>query len=159
MKVKLQCEAGAKSRSTVYVVKGQQESLLGRVDCEKLGIITIKRGGESGTADPVKKLAVVKLEMQEAENQAQLQVKMTSMLDQYPQLFQGIGQAKLAPVHIHIKEGVPPVTQKLRPVPVSMMEPLKAKLDMYVKEGVIEGPLGADQATGWVHNVVLTGKK
>ena len=28
-----------------------------------------------------------------------------------------------------------PVTQKLRPVPVSMMEPLREKLDLYVKEG------------------------
>ena len=45
---------------------------------------------------------------------------------------------------------MPPVTQKQRPVP----EPLKAKLDMYVKEGVTEGPLGADKATGWVHNVM-----
>ena len=120
----------------MYVVKGQQESLLGRVDCEKLGIITIKREGESGPADPVKKLAEVKLELQEAENKEQVQRKMSKMLDQHPQLFQGIGEATLPPVHIHIKEGVPPVTQKLRPVPVSMMEPLKAKLDMYVEEGV-----------------------
>ena len=30
---------------------------------------------------------------------------------------------------------------------------------MYIKEGVIEGTLGADKTTGWVHNVVLTGKK
>ena len=67
--------------------------------------------------------------------------------------------AKVPPIHIYVKEGVSPVTQKLRPVPVSMMEPLREKLDLYVKEGVIEGPLGADEATGWVHNVVLTGKK
>ena len=46
MKVRLQCKAGAKSKSTMYVVRGKQESLLGRVDCEKLGIITIKREGE-----------------------------------------------------------------------------------------------------------------
>ena len=30
---------------------------------------------------------------------------------------------------------------------------------MYIKEGVIEGTLGADKTPGWVHNVVLTGKK
>ena len=158
-KVKLQCVAGAKSKSMVYVVKGQKESLLGRVDSEKLGIVTIKRKGEPGTKDTVRQLAEVKLQMQTQRNQSQLQRKMAGLLDQYPQLFTGIGQARVPPVHIHIKEGVSPVTQKLRPVPVSMMDPLKAKLDMYVKEGVIEGPLGADQATGWVHNVVLTGKK
>ena len=30
---------------------------------------------------------------------------------------------------------------------------------MYITEGVIEGTLGTDKTTGWVHNVVLTGKK
>ena len=59
----------------------------------------------------------------------------------------------------HMTGDVKPVTQKLRPIPVSMIEPLNKKLDVYVQEGVIEGPLGADQATGWVHNVFLTGGK
>merc|ERR1712215_65435 len=38
--------------AAVYVVKGQQESLLGRVDSEKkLGIITIRHEGKLGTED------------------------------------------------------------------------------------------------------------
>ena len=36
----------------MYVVKGQQESLLGKVDSEKkLGIITIRHEGKLGTED------------------------------------------------------------------------------------------------------------
>ena len=41
----------------VSVVKGQQESLLGRVDTEKkLGIITIRHEGKPGTEDTVRHL-------------------------------------------------------------------------------------------------------
>ena len=36
VKVKLQYEAGAKSKSMVCVVKGQKKSLLGRLDSEAL---------------------------------------------------------------------------------------------------------------------------
>ena len=42
------------SEAAVYVVKGQQESLLGWVDSEKLGIITIRYEGKPGT-EPVSK--------------------------------------------------------------------------------------------------------
>lgn len=158
-KVKVWSQNGARIRTTVYVVEGQQESLLGRVACEALGIITITPGGGTGKVDKVKRMTMVGLAVKEQVNRGELDRKMEKLLDQYPQLFQGIGMAKVPPIHVHMTGDVQPVTQKLRPVPVSMMEPLKEKLDMYVQEGVIEGPLGADQATGWVHNVVLTGKK
>ena len=39
------------------------------------------------------------------------------------------------------------------------MEPLKQQLDQFVAEGVIVGPLGAEHATGWVHNVVICAKR
>ena len=155
----LKCEAGAKAKSTVYVVKNQQESLLGRIDCEALGIIVVKSGGNPGNLEQVGRLSTIQLQCERQENQEEIDDKMTKLLEEFPQIFEGIGLAKAPPIHIHVKEGVRPVTQKLRPVPVSMMEPLREKLDLYVKEGVIEGPLGADEATGWVHNVVLTGKK
>ena len=39
------------------------------------------------------------------------------------------------------------------------MKPLKEHIEMLLKEGVIEGPLGTEEATeGWVHNVVITTK-
>ena len=39
------------------------------------------------------------------------------------------------------------------------MEPLREKLEVFLKEGVLEGPLESEHARGWVHNVVLTKKK
>ena len=45
-KVQLQCEEGKRIYTTVYVVGGQQENLLGERDAVALGIITIKPRGD-----------------------------------------------------------------------------------------------------------------
>ena len=39
------------------------------------------------------------------------------------------------------------------------MERLKAHLNELQAEGVISGPLGSEDATGWISNPVITGKK
>ena len=46
-KVVLQCQAGAEVKTMVYVVRDQKESLLGRRDGQKLGIIMIKPEGKA----------------------------------------------------------------------------------------------------------------
>ena len=84
---------------------------------------------------------------------------MCAILDQFKDMFSGIGEIKLDPIEIYMKEGARPVAQKQRPIPIHMMEPLKEKLDEFVREGVLEGPLESEHARGWVHNVVLTKKK
>ena len=58
-----------------------------------------------------------------------------------------------------MKAGAKPVAQKQRPIPVHMMDPLKEKIDEFLKAGVLEGPIGSEHTRGWVHNVVLTKKK
>ena len=70
-----------------------------------------------------------------------------------------IGEAKIDPIKIQVKPGVKPVAQRQRPVPIHYMKPLKDHVQMLLKEGVIEGPLGTKEATeGWVHNVDITTK-
>ena len=93
------------------------------------------------------------------QTQNQIDLSMEALVKEYKDLFEGIGLAKVPPIHIHMEKDARPVTQKQRPVPVHMLEPLQKKLDEFVDAGVIEGPLGAEHATGWVHNVVLCGKK
>ena len=51
------------------------------------------------------------------------------------------------------------MAQRLRPVALHLMEPLKAHLDELVKGDVIDGPLGSEFATGWVSNMVIEAKK
>ena len=95
----------------------------------------------------------------EGQTQQEIDRSMVLLLDKYQNMFEGIGQAKVAPIHIEVDQGTKPVTQKLRQVPIHLMEPLKLQLDQFVKAGVIEGPLGAEHATGWVHNVVISAKR
>ena len=61
---------------------------------------------------------------------------------------------KLPPIRIYMKEGARPVVQKQGPIPVHLMQPLKEKLEEFVQEGVIEGPLKSEHAMGWANNVV-----
>ena len=74
-------------------------------------------------------------------------------------MFEGIGRAKMKPIHIFLKEGVVPVQQKQRPVALHYKDRLKEHINELSKAGVIEGPLESKDATGWVCNPVITHKK
>ena len=85
---------------------------------------------------------------------------MDAILVQFQELYSGIGVEKIPPIQIYmyLKEGAKPVAQKQRIVPGYMMKPLRKKLDEFLEEGVIEGPLESKQAWGWAHNIALTKK-
>ena len=84
---------------------------------------------------------------------------MDTILDQFTGLFDGIGEIKLPPIEIYMKKGPRPKAQKQRTIPIHLMEPLREKLEEFLKAGIIEGPLKSEHAKGWVHNVVLTEKE
>ena len=92
--------------------------------------------------------------------QAEIDLDMKRIVDKYPQVFQGIGKVKIDPIHIHLKDKkVEPIAEKLRPVALNLMEPLRNHLDELVKGDVIEGPLGLEFPVGWVLNMVIESKK
>ena len=163
-KVVLKCREGAKVNTTVYVIRGYSESLLGKRDGQKLGIIAIK---PEGVAEEVRKIMpVVKQEVRKegivsgGQTQQETNEVMEQIKKKFTNLFrEGIGEAKVEPIHIYVKPGVKPVVQRQRPVPLHYMKPLKEHIELLLKEGVIEGPLGSQEATeGWIHNVVITAK-
>ena len=165
VKVVLQNERGLQVRTIVYVVKGQTESLLGKRDGEALGIVRIDNKG-ARPQERLNHITQVKKELKVGagvvsggETQIQIDVKMVGMVEEYKDLFQGIGKVKLAPIHIFTKEGRTPVAQKQRQVAHHYMEPLRQHLQELQEGDVIEGPLGPEHATGWVSNVVITAKK
>ena len=164
-KVMLQCEEGMRIYTTVHVVAGQTENLLGERDAVALGILFIKPRGIKPNQERVGNITTVKKEPTETgkisggQTQTEIDQDMSDILDQFKGMFSGIGEIKLPPIEIYMKEGARPVAQKQRPIPIHMMEPLKEKLDEFVREGVLEGPLESEHARGWVHNVVLTKKK
>ena len=65
----------------------------------------------------------------------------------------------MAPVHFTVKYSAKPVTKKCWPVLAYLLLKLKENMDSFIKEGVLEGPLVLEHSTGWMHNVVITGKK
>ena len=134
---------------TAFVIKGSSESLLGALDGKALGIIKISPMGD-GPQEAIRKVN----EEPEIRNDKALE----ELIKLFPNLLKGIGKAKVPPVHFTLKEGIKPVTQKLRPVPANLMSKLKENLDKFVEEGVIEGPLGPEHRTGWLHNLVITTK-
>ena len=163
-KVVLRCEAGKKIKTTVYIVQGEKESLLGKKDAEALGIISLYPKGSQ--PERVRKITPIKKEkpvtvgtISGNETQAQIDQNMDALVKEFKGVFKGTGKAKVPPIHINMKENAKPVAQKQRPVPIHLMGPLKEKLKEFKKAGIVEGPLGQEHATGWVHNVVLTGKK
>ena len=156
--------SGAEVRTIVYVVRGQQQSLLGLRDGEALGIIEIKPEGRYemvGRVTPEYKLPppgegeVVS----GGQTQAQIDSKLEKIIEGYTSVFEGIGRAKMKPIHIFLKEGVVPVQQKQRPVAFHYKDRLKEHINELSKAGVIEGPLESKDATGWVCNPVITHKK
>ena len=111
IKVVLKARAGAKINTTVYVVKDQEQSLLGKKDGRRLGIITIDPEGlekavtkEEGE-EKVKSISTVtkqkvKEEGKISDNQTQKEIDedMRRIIEKYESLFKGgIGEAKNRP--------------------------------------------------------------
>ena len=123
-KVVMQNQRGIQRKTMVYLVEGQTESLLGKQDAEALGILNIVPEVTPVTKAPINLAGVV------SGNQTQVQIdkKMEKLSKEYDVLFQGIGKAKIDPIHIYTKKGREPVAQKQRPVARHYLEPLKQHL-------------------------------
>ena len=73
---------------------------------------------------------------------------MTQLEEKYRSLFQGIGKSLL------YHSGVQLVTQKLRLIPLNLMEKFKENLlGTFLGEGAIK------HRTGWLHNIAILMKK
>ena len=105
----LTAPCGASHSSIVYIVKGTNQSLLGLKDATALGILKINPRGE------VSDETVNQLEEMKKSLSASNDVKMAKeVVEKYPELFRGVGRAKVEPIHIEVDPSVKPVQQKQR---------------------------------------------
>ena len=162
----MRAEAGATIHTMVYVMRGKEQPLLGRMDAQRLGIIQMNMKGTEQKEDGVARLE--KLEKEPAvktgivsggQTQREIDRKMESITDEFPDLFTGLGRAKVEPVHIEVDPRVKPVQQKRRNIALHYVDRLREHLAELKREGVISGPLGPEWAKGWICNPVITGKK
>ena len=170
---RMEARGGAKVTTMVYVVKGESQSLLGLKDGKALGIIDIKPEGrvEVDTEDvkedteevnhvtPTKKENKVEEGLvSDGQTQNEIDSDMKYIASKYPAVFNGLGRAKVEPIHIEIDPSVRPVQQKQRRIALKYKERFRKHLEELKAEGVIEGPLKSKFATGWISNPVITSK-
>ena len=165
-KCRMQAEAGATIHSMVYVMRGQEQPLLGLIDAQRLGIIQMNMKGAAQKEDVVARLEKVEKEqtvksgpVSGGQSQEEIDREMRSITDKFPNLFSGLGRAKVEPVHIEVDKKVKPIQQKRRTIALHYVDRLKKHMTELKEEGVISGPLGPEWARGWICNPVITGKK
>ena len=154
VKLILKNRAGKKIKSTVFVIGNSTESSLGEIDGKASGIIKVNPKGDPPAELSVNSIASKVSSKKEeetfsgGETQEQIDANMEILLNEFPNLFKGIGKAKVPLISFRVKDNTKPITQKLRPVPINLMDKLKQSLDDFVEEGVLEGPLGPEHGTG-----------
>ena len=86
-----------------------------------------------------------KLQILDIWTQEDLDIRMQKLILKYPEVFSGIGKVKLKLIYKHITEVKRTlVAQRLRPVALHLMEPMRNHLEELIKGDVIEGPLGSE---------------
>ena len=78
-----------------------------------------------------------------------------TMLDQYPELFNGVGKLKDFKVKLHIDESVTPVAQTTRRVPFHIRKDVEKQLEHDTELGIVEKTSGP---TPWVSPIVCVPK-
>ena len=163
--VNFRAEAGAVIETEVYVNKDRkEESLLGEKDAERLGVITVRPRGAASEVEirRIKQNSKKGLEKEDQavmNNQKTVDERMEKVAKEYEEVFEGIGKYKGPPVKIQVEEGVRPVVQPPRRIPLHYQEPLREHIQELLEAGVIEGPLQQEEEGTWVSNLVITGKK
>ena len=137
-------------------LKGECQSLLGLEDGKDLRIVRICPQGFT-KEEEVAQLSCVKKEtlsktgpISGGEDQGEIDRNVNDIVNNYGQLFTGIGRAKVEPVHIDVDPAVKPMQQKRRPMAFHYVEKFKAHLEELKAAGVVSGPLGSEHAKGWI---------
>ena len=76
---------------------------------------------------------------------------MSNILNEYPEIFHGLGKLKNYKHHIKIDESVPPVIHPPRRVPFALHDKVKKELKGMESMGVIQN---VNEPTEWVSSVL-----
>ena len=84
---------------------------------------------------------------------------MNELVEEFEDIFQGIGKYKGEPVKIQMTDNVLPIIQPPRRILLHYIQPLKEHLAEMIEQDVIEGPLSEEEEGSWISNLVITDKK
>ena len=130
--------AKAESTEQFFVVKGASGSLLSWDASRRLGLISITVHNVTSTE-----------KSQGSED---------APVEEFNDLFVGLGKLKDVQVSLHIDDSVPAVAQPHRRVPFHVRKQLEEQLENDEKLGVIERVDGGQGATPWVSPLVVVPK-
>ena len=74
------------------------------------------------------------------------------ILQEYPDVFQGVGKFLGADYHIQIDSSVPPKQTPCQPIPIHLKEMFQQEIDKMLQEGVL---VPVHEATPWINSFIL----
>ena len=109
--------------------------MLGLMDAQRLGIIQMNVKGAEQKEDRVARLEMLVKQpavktgiVSGGQTQKEIDRKMESITDEFPDLFTGLGRAKVEPVLIEVDQRVKPVQQKRRNIALHYVDRLRDHL-------------------------------
>ena len=144
-----------KTQAKIAIIQGTIDSLplLGRQTLEELGMIQFDATG--GLKEPNRD------ELQKIHKIHTGNEDLNKILLQHEERFGGIGKARRdgqdIQIHLPLKEDAKPIAQKPRRVPYHLMEPLRHRMDEFVKKDIMEKVPEHDSIT-WCSPLVVQPK-
>ena len=74
------------------------------------------------------------------------------ILQEYPDVFEGIGKFPGPPYHIHVDPGVTPKQTPCRPIPINLKDAFQQEISKMLQAGIL---VPVTQATPWINSFVL----
>ena len=80
----------------------------------------------------------------------------SQILQEYPNVFEGIGKFPGPPYHIHVDPGVTPKQTPCRPIPIHLKDAFQEEISKLLQAGIL---VPVTQATPWINSFVLVKSK
>ena len=80
----------------------------------------------------------------------------SQILQEYPNVFEGIGKFPGPPYHIHVEPGVTPKQTPCRPIPIHLKDAFQQEISKMLQAGIL---VPVTQATPWIKSFILVKSK
>ena len=77
-------------------------------------------------------------------------------MQEYPDVFEGIGKSPGPPYHIHVDPGVTPKQTPCRPIPIHLKEAFQKEISKMLQAGIL---VPVTEATLWINSFILIERK
>ena len=78
------------------------------------------------------------------------------ILQEYPDIFEGIGKFPVPPYHIQVDPTITPKQTLCRPIPIHLKDAFQKEINQMLQAGVL---LPVNEATPWINSFVLIEKR